>query len=66
MQGGEVSMYALYKGEELLSMGTIFQIAQELKVQVRTIKYYGTDAYKRKLDRRKKSRNAKILVNLED
>lgn len=59
-------MYALYKGEELLSMGTIFQIAQDLNVQVRTVKYYGTDAYKRKLAKRKKSNNSKILVNLDD
>ncbi|MGU8449425.1 hypothetical protein V1657_11660 [Clostridium perfringens] len=42
-------MYALYKGEELISMGTIFQIAQDLNVQVRTVKYYGSNAYKRKL-----------------
>ncbi|WP_283699120.1 hypothetical protein [Clostridium perfringens] len=47
-------------------MGTIFQIAQDLNVQVRTVKYYGTDAYKRKLAKRKKSNNSKKLVNLDD
>ncbi|EPZ9216517.1 hypothetical protein JVI29_002911 [Clostridium perfringens] len=61
-----MKVYALYKGEKLLSMGTIFQIAQELNVQVRTVKYYGTDAYKRKLAKRKKSNNSKILIELED
>ncbi|EGT3613202.1 hypothetical protein E5N06_07580 [Clostridium perfringens] len=61
-----MKVYALYKGEKLLSMGTIFQIAQDLNVQVRTIKYYGTDAYKRKLAKRKKSNNSRILIELED
>lgn len=60
-----MKVYALYKGEKLLSMGTIFQIAQDLNVQVRTVKYYGTDAYKRKLAKRKKSNNSKILIELE-
>lgn len=58
-------MYALYKGEELLSIGTIYQIAQELKVQVRTIKYYGTNAYKRKLEKRKNDNNSRILIALD-
>lgn len=59
-------MYALYKGEELLSMGIIFQIAQDLNVQVSTVKYYGSDSYKKKLAKRKRSNNSKKLVNLED
>lgn len=59
-------MYALYKGEELLSMGTIFQIAQDLNIKVSTVKYYGTDSYKKKLAKRKRSNNSKKLVNLDD
>ncbi|MGU8476120.1 hypothetical protein ACV3QH_02415 [Clostridium perfringens] len=47
-------------------MGIIFQIAQDLNVQVSTVKYYGSDAYKRKLAKRKRSNNSKILVNLDD
>lgn len=61
-----MKVYALYKGEKMLSMGTIFQIAQDLNVQIRTVKYYGTDAYKRKLAKRKKSNNSKILIEVED
>ena len=45
--------YALYKGEQMLSTGTIYEIAKELGVEVRTIKYYGTNAYKRKLEKKK-------------
>ncbi|MDJ8951024.1 hypothetical protein PTL64_14610 [Clostridium perfringens] len=61
-----MKVYALYKGEKLLSMGTIFQIAQDLNVQVRTVKYYGTNTYKRRLAKRKKSNNSRILIELED
>ena len=47
-----MGIYALYKGEQMLSTGTIYEIAKELNVKVRTIKYYGTNAYKRKLEKR--------------
>lgn len=59
-------IYALYKGEQILSIGTIYEIAKDLGVEVRTIKYYATKAYKRKLSRRKNSRNARELVKLDD
>lgn len=47
-------------------MGTIFQIAQELNTNINTIRYYGTNTYKRRLAKRKKSNNSKILIELED
>lgn len=59
-------MYALYKGEECLGIGTIYQLAKKFNVNPRTIKFYGTDAYKRKLEKRKSSRNAKILIDLDE
>lgn len=58
-------MYALYKGEELLSMGTIFQIAQDLNIKVSTVKYYGTDSYKRKLAKRKIERNREVAAYIK-
>lgn len=62
----DIAEYALYKGEEILSIGTIDEIAREMNVQYRTIKYYTTGAYKRKLAKRKKPKNFKMLVLLED
>ena len=41
--------YAFYKGEEILGIGTIKEIAEELNVLPSTIKYYGTNAYRNKL-----------------
>lgn len=57
--------YALYKGEELLSIGTIEEIAQEVGSTVENIKYYNTNAYKRKISKRKRGRNHRVLVELE-
>lgn len=58
--------YALYKGDELLSIGTAKQIAADLKVLPATIMFYGTKTYQRRLEKRKTVRNARILVKLED
>lgn len=56
--------YALYKGEELLIIGTIKEIAKNLGVTEKTVLYYQTPAH---LKRNSKSRfgNYKVLVKLE-
>ena len=59
-------MYALYKGKECLAIGTIPELANKLGVQLRTIQYYGTEAYKRKSKKRKNARSAKILIRVEE
>lgn len=58
--------YALYKGEEVLGIGTLPQLASKFNLKIQTLQYYGTNAYKRKLNKRKNSKNPKILVNLAD
>ena len=57
--------YALYKGEDLLEIGTIEEIAAKQNVKYDTIRFYGTPIYKRRIGSRKqKGINAKILVKL--
>ena len=51
--------YALYKGDNLLAIGTIPAIANKVNVQERTIYFYNTDAYKRKLEKRNNARSYK-------
>lgn len=59
--------YALYKGEEIISMGTIPEIAKELGVQKETISYYKTQAYQNRLRRRKAiDGNVRILIPLDE
>lgn len=44
----QVKEYALYKGDELLAMGTKREIAEQLGVSVNTVSYYGTPVYARR------------------
>ena len=53
--------YALYKGEECLAIGTIKEIAEQLKVQVRTIYFYTTKAYKKRC---KNGINRRVIVEV--
>ncbi|WP_247915395.1 hypothetical protein [Streptococcus salivarius] len=51
--------FALYKGEELLAMGTKREIAEQLGVSASTIGYYGTPVYARRT-----SENGRRLVEI--
>lgn len=51
--------YALYKGEELIAMGTKREIAEQLGVSPSTVGYYGTPVYARRT-----SDNGRRLVKL--
>lgn len=53
--------YALYKGEECLAIGTIKEIAEQMKVKYRTIYFYTTSAYKKRC---KKSNKRRELVKI--
>lgn len=58
--------FALYKGEDCLSIGTLFQIAKFKNVKLETLYFLRTPAYKRRLEKRKNSKNAMILISLDD
>ena len=59
--------YALYKGEEILAIGTIPYIARVMGVQRQTITYYRTQAYQNRLKRRNAlNGNVRILVALDE
>lgn len=58
--------YALYKGENLLAIGTERQLARELCVKFETIKFYRSPAYQRRLAKRKgHGENCRVLVALD-
>lgn len=52
----QVKEYALYKGEELLAMGTKREIAEQLGVSVNSISHYGKP--------RRTSENGRRLVEI--
>lgn len=55
-------MYALYKGDSILTIGTIRELALYLEVKERTIKFYATPTYK---NRNKKGNNY-IVIRIEE
>lgn len=60
-----LNIYALYKGEELLATGTIFEIAKKLNIKVQTVRKYGTQSYLDALSKEKVSlENARALVKI--
>ena len=56
--------YALYKGDEILSIGTIQEIAKEQNVQERTVKFYKTRSYEKRIQKRKNI-SSRILIEIE-
>lgn len=56
--------YALYKGDELLAIGTLKELSDKFNVKKETIKFYSSPSY---LKRRKnsKSGNYRIVVKLD-
>lgn len=54
-----VKIYALYKGEECLGIGTLEELAKHFQVNLKTIKFYLTPTYKKRL---KKGKNRRELV----
>lgn len=55
--------YALYKGDKLIMIGTVKEIAERRGIKPESVHYLGMPAY---LKRRQKSKNALVLVKLED
>lgn len=63
---GGAKEYAVYKGEELLAIGTAKECGEELGLSPKTIRYYACKAYKDKLERwGNKGVNAKVAVILD-
>lgn len=58
--------YAVYKGEELLVVGTVEECAEALGVQQRTILFYTYPTYQRRLKKRKASDNVRHVIELTE
>lgn len=54
-----MKVYAMYKGEECLGIGTLKELAEHFEVNLKTIKFYLTPTYKKRL---KKGKNRRQLV----
>ena len=53
-------IYALYKGDSLLAMGTYKELAKKMRVEVNTIKKYGRPSYRKRV-----SEKGRRLIRVE-
>lgn len=56
--------YVVYKGESLLYIGTIKECAQHMGVLPETVYFYTTQAYQRRLAKRKNPKNFLTVTEL--
>ncbi|MGB3160931.1 MAG: hypothetical protein WBA84_06750 [Carnobacterium sp.] len=54
--------YALYKGENMLAIGTLQEIANEMKIKLSSVRYIKTPSYQK----RGTGKNRHVLVDLEE
>ena len=57
-------IYAMYKGEELLAMGTSDEICKQMKINKQTFLYYRTRNYKKRIENRK-AKNYRIVIRIK-
>lgn len=55
------NVYAMYKGEECLGIGTLWELEKTLKISRKTLYFYSTPTYKK---RAKKSKNRRELIKI--
>lgn len=56
-------IYALYKGDTFINLGTKEDLAKELNVMPKTIKFYSSGVWKK---RRKENGNSYIVIKVDD
>lgn len=55
-------IYAMYKGDDCIAMGTIIQLSKQLGVSIQTIRFYLTPSYRKRV---KKGNNRRELIKVE-
>lgn len=59
--------YAVYKGDELLAIGTYKELAKKFNVKIETVQFWSTSANKRRLASRKGGNSqGKLAIRIDD
>lgn len=58
--------YAIYKGDTLLDIGTADELAKKRNISKKTIYRLSRPSYKRLLEKRKNSKNALIVIKINE
>ena len=56
--------YAMYKGEELLTIGTAKEICKEMGISIKTFYFYRTKHYKN-IVKNSRLKNRRVIVKLD-
>lgn len=62
----EKNQYALYKGEDLIIIGTTSELAAHEDVSINTIRFLASKCYKDRVEARKNSKNPKVVFKIEE
>ncbi len=57
---------AVYKGDELICIGTVKECAEHMGVTPKTVRWYLTPTYEKRIAKRKRARNHITVVRLDD
>lgn len=57
-------VYAMYKGEELLSIGTSKEICKEMGISIKTFQFYRTKHYKN-IVKNSRLKNRRVIVKVD-
>jgi len=55
---------AVYKGDDMVCMGSIYDCAMRIGVQPRTLYWYLMPTYQKRLAKRKSTKNARMVVRV--
>lgn len=58
-------VYAMYKGDECLAIGTKKEICKQMNISIKTLNYYRTKAYQERLENRKE-KNARRVIRIDE
>lgn len=60
-----MKLYAAYKGDDFLAIGTLKELADRLSVRKETIIYYATPAYRKRVLESKNPNDRMIVIRVE-
>ena len=53
--------YAVYRGDEFICIGTRREIAERLNVNIKTVRFWGTPANKRRIENRRGGKRSRYV-----
>lgn len=58
-------IYAMYRGDELLCTGTVYEIAEKMDISVSTVRFYSMPAYRKRIENRGKFENQRVVIKID-